>query len=171
MLFSLYLVQSKYVKMNFKNFPYHYLSSLLFRFSFALLLFLFLPDYGQARNKGYDFNNLCMFVFTYVLPQCLNYSFDFDEYGVNRFVITTRVTQATFQSTSTTRRVNFILYTSILTDFIPFFTSISRLSLSNGNIVFGQIFDVEFSPDLCIWRSSESRKVFFENWCVCVAVR
>ena len=37
-----------------------------------------------------------------------------------------------------------------------------------------KIFDVEFSPDLCVLRSTESKKVVFRNWsvrmyvCVCV---
>ena len=49
------------------------------------------------------------------------------------------------------------------------FTSITR-TVGNGSIVFGQKFDLEFSPDLHVLRSPESKKVDFRNWSVCVYV-
>ena len=56
------------------------------------------------------------------------------------------------------------------------FYFITRLPLGNESIVFGQIFDAEFLPDIQVLKSPESKKVVFGNWsarmyvCVCVCV-
>ena len=51
-------------------------------------------------------------------------------------------------------------------------TSITRLPLGNGNVLFlVKIFDVEFLPDLHVLRSLEFKKWFLEiGLCVCMCV-